>query len=63
MVNYQFSKKNVPGIEIFSKILPKIDFSNESIKIKDGEVTKGIIDKTTFGVEDGELIKKIDEIK
>jgi len=62
-VNYQFSKKNVPGIEIFSKILPKIDFSNESIKIKDGEVTKGIIDKTTFGVEDGELIKKIDEIK
>jgi len=62
-VDYQFSKKNVKGTEIFSKILPKIDFSNDSIKIKDGEIIKGIIDKTTFGVEDGELIKVIDKEK
>lgn len=62
-VDYQFSKKMVKGTEIFSKILPKVDFSNESIKIKDGEVVKGIIDKTTFGAEDGELIKEIDRQK
>jgi len=60
-INYQFSKKTVAGTEIFSKILPKINFSNESIKIKDGEIVKGIIDKTTFGVEDGELVKEIDK--
>jgi DNA-directed RNA polymerase subunit A' len=59
-IDYQFSKKTISGNEIFSRILPRIDFSNESIKIKDGEVIKGIIDKTTFGAEDGELIKEID---
>ena len=62
-VNYQFSKKNIKGTEIFSKILPKINFSNDSIKIKDGEIVSGIIDKTTFGAEDGELIKEIDKTK
>jgi DNA-directed RNA polymerase subunit A' len=62
-IDYQFSKKNISGTEIFSKILPKIDFSNSVIKIKDGEVIKGIIDKTTFGVEEGELVKEIDKIK
>ncbi|MEX2017099.1 MAG: DNA-directed RNA polymerase subunit A' [Candidatus Pacearchaeota archaeon] len=62
-VDYQFSKKTVSGNEIFSKILPKIDFSNDSIKIKDGEIVKGVIDKTVFGVEEGELVKVIDREK
>ena len=55
------NKKNVSGKEIFSKLLPKINFSNESIKIKDGKVEKGAIDKTTFVDEDGELVKLIDK--
>jgi len=57
----EFSKKSVAGTEIFSKILPKIDFSGESIKIKDGEIIKGIIDKNLFGDEDGLLVKEIDK--
>jgi DNA-directed RNA polymerase subunit A' len=57
----KFSKKNIPGFEIFSKIFPKnINFSNDSFKIKDGEVVSGVIDKTSFGDEDGELIKELD---
>lgn len=60
-INYQFSKKTIPGTEIFSKILPKINFSNSSIKIQDGEILKGIIDKSLFGDEDGVLIKEIDK--
>lgn len=57
-----FSKKTVSGNEVFSKIFPKsINFSNDSISIKDGEITKGVIDKTTLGGEDGELIKVLDK--
>jgi len=56
-----FSKKKISGNEIFSEILPKIDFENESITIKKGEVIKGKIDKTTFGDEDGELIMELDK--
>ena len=54
------SKKTVSGLELFSKLLPKVDFKNDSISIKDGQVIKGIIDKTTFGDEDGELVKELD---
>ena len=61
-IDASFSKKNVSGKEIFSKIFSnKVNFSNESITIKDGEVVKGIIDKTTFGDEDGELVKVLDK--
>ncbi len=59
-LDYSISKKTVLGTEIFSKILPKVNFSNDSIKIKDGEVVKGVIDKTTFGDEDGDLVKELD---
>ncbi|MEM4325701.1 MAG: DNA-directed RNA polymerase subunit A' [Candidatus Pacearchaeota archaeon] len=59
-VDYYFSKKTVSGIELFSKIIPKIDFSNDKVKIKDGEIVSGVIDKTLFGDEDGMLIKEID---
>ena len=61
-IQSKISKKNVSGLEIFSHILPKIDFKNDSIKIKDGEIISGKIDKTIFGSEDGELIKEIDKI-
>jgi DNA-directed RNA polymerase subunit A' len=56
----EISKKTISGNEIYSKILPKIDFNQESIKIKDGEIIKGIPDKTLFGDEDGLLVKDID---
>jgi len=60
-LDFEPVKKNISGNELFSMILPKIDFSNDSIKIKDGEIVKGVIDKTTFGDEDGELIKELDK--
>jgi DNA-directed RNA polymerase subunit A' len=60
-INKQISKKTISGMEIFSEILPKINFSNESIKIKDGNIIKGKIDKTLFGEENGELIKELDK--
>jgi len=56
------SKKTILGTDLFSSILPKINFSNKSITIKDGKIIKGIIDKTTFGGEDGELIKELDKL-
>jgi DNA-directed RNA polymerase subunit A' len=59
-INAEAKKKNISGEELFSLILPKIDFKNDSIKIKDGEIINGKIDKTLFGSEDGELVKEID---
>jgi DNA-directed RNA polymerase subunit A' len=56
-----FSKKTVSGKEIFSKILPKINFSNNSVTIRDGEFVRGIVDKTLFGKEDGDLIVEMDK--
>jgi DNA-directed RNA polymerase subunit A' len=55
------SKKNLTGMEIFSEILPKVNFSNSSVSIKEGEAVKGKIDKTIFGEENGELIKHLDK--
>ncbi len=55
------SKKNISGTELFSEILPKINFSNRSITIKDGKIEKGKIDKSLFGDEDGELVKHLDK--
>ncbi|MAG78768.1 DNA-directed RNA polymerase subunit A' [Candidatus Pacearchaeota archaeon] len=56
------SKKTISGTEVFSQIFPNINFSNSSITIKDGKVIKGNIDKTSFGQEDGELIKRLDKL-
>ncbi len=56
-----FTKKSVSGVEIFSKILPKINFSNGGVKIKEGKIEKGLIDKNLFGDEDGKLVKAIDQ--
>ena len=55
------TKKRISGTELFSMILPKINFSNDSIKIKEGKIIKGVIDKTSFGSEDGEIIKELDK--
>jgi DNA-directed RNA polymerase subunit A' len=60
-INQEISKKKVKGTEIFSVILPKIDFKNDSIIIEKGVIKEGVIDKTSFGEEDGELIKAIDK--
>ena len=60
-IDEQISKKSVPGNEIFSKILPKMDFSEGDIKIKNGEIIKGLPDKNLFGDEDGILVKEIDK--
>ncbi len=61
-IENQISKKTISGKDIFSEILPKINFSNESIKIIRGKIIKGNIDKTIFGDEEGELIKEIDKV-
>jgi len=60
-IDAHITKKTITGMEIFSKILPKFNFSNDSMTIKDGEVVKGVIDKTAFGSEDGELVKILDK--
>jgi DNA-directed RNA polymerase subunit A' len=59
-IDEEVTKKTVMGTELFSMILPKINFVNNSIEIKDGKVISGDIDKTTFAEEDGELVKIID---
>ncbi|MEM3405871.1 MAG: DNA-directed RNA polymerase subunit A' [Candidatus Pacearchaeota archaeon] len=81
----KISKKNLSGKEIFSKILPKINFEtktksclgdscpyydkckkqncpyNSYLKIENGNLISGLIDKNTFGLEDGTLIKILDK--
>ena len=61
-IKNKVSKKSVLGTELFSYILPKINFSNDSIKIKDGIITSGKVDSSTFAEEDGELIKEMDRL-
>jgi len=84
-VNLKLNKKILDGKEVFSEILPEINFSAKSksclgedckyynnckkencpynayLSIKNGKFISGRIDKTTFGVEDGQLIKLIDK--
>ena len=60
-IEHQISKKTVSGKEIFSAILPKVNFSNDSVTIKDGEVTRGTLNKTLFGSEDGGFIKVLEK--
>jgi DNA-directed RNA polymerase subunit A' len=59
-IDSSFSKKMVSGTDVYSEIFPKINFSNDALTIKDGKIVKGIINKTAFGDEDGELIKVLD---
>ena len=60
-VDSEVSKKTISGADLFSKILPDIDFSEENIKIKEGKILKGVPDKNLFGDGDGLLIKDIDK--
>ncbi|MBU0893957.1 MAG: DNA-directed RNA polymerase subunit A' [Nanoarchaeota archaeon] len=60
-IKSQISKKTISGLELFSKVLPKINFSSDSINIKEGEIIKGVLDKTVFGDEGGDLIKELDK--
>ncbi len=60
-IDSQISKKTISGTEIFSELMPKINFSNDSFEIKDGKIIKGQLDKTAFGNEDGELIKDLEK--
>jgi len=60
-IEHQISKKTISGKEIFSAILPKVNFSNDSVTIKDGKVTKGTLNKTLFGSEDGAFIKVLEK--
>lgn len=57
----KFSKKTIKGTEIFSSIIPKASFSNDSVQIKNGELVKGKINKTLFASEDGEFIKVLEK--
>lgn len=59
-IESDINSKNVSGKDLFSQIIPEVDFTSKTVKIKKGKVIKGNIDKTTFGEEDGELIKVID---
>ena len=54
------SVKIISGNEIISQILPKINFENNSLKVKDGKIVKGVVDKTIFSDEDGEMIMALD---
>ena len=60
-IDERVNTKTISGKDLFSMILPKIDFSNDSFEVKDGKIVRGLIDKTAFAEEDGELIKVIDE--
>jgi len=60
-IESNITKKNVKGSEIFSNLIPKLDYSNESVQIKKGELVKGKINKTLFGSEDGEFIKVLEK--
>tara|TARA_Y100000034_G_scaffold136091_1_gene210754 strand:+ start:4735 stop:8313 length:3579 start_codon:yes stop_codon:yes gene_type:complete len=65
-IDSKISKNSVEGKEIFSQILPKIDYkgktkSGESLDIKNGEITSGAIDEHSFGVEAGDLLKHLDK--
>jgi len=60
------SKKFIDGKEIFSQILPKVNYKVKtkkggSLEIKDGDIKSGVIDENSFGVENGELIKYLDK--
>ncbi|PJE81672.1 hypothetical protein COU58_01135 [Candidatus Pacearchaeota archaeon CG10_big_fil_rev_8_21_14_0_10_32_42] len=60
-IESNFDKKIISGKDIFSMVIPEVDFTSNSIEIKKGKVISGNIDKTTFGDEDGELVKIIDQ--
>ncbi len=61
-IEAEVSRKSIEGLELFSMILPKMNFMSKTLSIKDGKIVKGMIDKKTFGGGDGVLIKELDRI-
>jgi DNA-directed RNA polymerase subunit A' len=59
-IEAQVSKKTITGNELFSMILPKVDFVNDSVEIKDGKILSGVVDDSLFGDGAGALLKVID---
>jgi DNA-directed RNA polymerase subunit A' len=63
--NVRISKQKLTGSEVFSTLFPK-DFNfirknrdgDVVVKIKNGQLEKGIIDKNTIGENNGELIRE-----
>ncbi|MBT3866102.1 DNA-directed RNA polymerase subunit A' [Candidatus Woesearchaeota archaeon] len=65
MDNVKFTKDKLTGSEIFSTLFPK-DFNfirknkhgEVTVRVKEGHLEKGIIDKNTIGENNGELIRE-----
>jgi len=61
-------KNKISGLDLFSSLLPKINFktkiksAEEELVIKEGKILKGIIDQNSFGVEDAKLIQELDRV-
>jgi len=63
--NVKFSKEKVSGSEVFSTVLPE-DFNfirknkqgETTVRVKNGKLEHGIIDKNTIGENNGELIRE-----
>ncbi len=60
-IKFKPIKSKISGNDLFSKIFPQVNFSNDSIQIKDGKIIKGVIDSSLFGDEDGDLVKELDK--
>ncbi len=64
-IKIRLDKDTYSGKEIFSFLLPKINFKGktkigEEVIIEDGNLIKGYIDKNAIGAEKGELLNKIE---
>jgi len=61
-------KKGLNGSEVFSEILPKMDFkfksksNDEALIIEKGVLKSGVVDDKVFGVENGILIRELDKV-
>jgi DNA-directed RNA polymerase subunit A' len=65
LTNIKFSKQKLTGSEIFSTLFPtNFNFIRKNkdgevvVKVKNGQLEKGIIDKNTIGENNGELIRE-----
>ncbi|MBT3262639.1 DNA-directed RNA polymerase subunit A' [Candidatus Woesearchaeota archaeon] len=63
--NVKFSKEKVSGAEVFSTVLPddfnfirKNKHGETTVRVKNGNLEHGIIDKNTIGENNGELIRE-----
>jgi len=64
-IDVELDKDIYSGKEVFSFLLPKINFegktkTGEKVIIKDGKLVEGYIDENAIGAEKGELLNKIE---